>query len=280
MKKHFIFLKLLHIFSFFFHCIALLWVRYKYPLNSSFCLPYWKAQFTPSPSLPKARNSLLWRHPWTPRIWGKLNFRSIRVKQSGFTLLEIIVTLVISAVLGTMIVQYFGTNIAQSPVPVNRLQAASSFEQVMENITADFNVGAIWQASTAYALDTYVAPTTKNGYFYKCSQAGTTGGTEQDWTDSGWPTDAGGNKLITDSGVIWTETPILTALKEKIGTAGAAQNNGYGIYTVVENDFIKFVSVSGNWQEASLTGGDPEDTLKVSIQNDSGETLTTLFTSS
>ncbi len=200
--------------------------------------------------------------------------------KKGFTLLEIIVTLVISAVLGAMIVQYFGTNIAESPVPVNRLQTASSFEQIMENITADFNTGAIWQASTAYALNTYVAPTTKNNYFYKCSQAGTTGGTEPDWTDSGWPTDAGGNKLITDNGAIWTETPILTALKEKIGTAGAAQNNDYGSYTVVENDFIKFVSVSGNWQEAALSGGDPEDTLKVTIQNDLSETITTLFSSS
>jgi len=56
MHKPFIFLKLLHFFSFILYFIALLWVRYKYLLDSSFRLPYRKAHVTPSPSLPRARN--------------------------------------------------------------------------------------------------------------------------------------------------------------------------------------------------------------------------------
>ncbi len=205
---------------------------------------------------------------------------SFRVKQKGFTLLEIIVTLLITSVLGAMIVQYFGTNLSQSPVPVTSLQTTSDLEQVMENIVADYRVGAIWQVSTAYTLDTYVAPLIKNGYLYKCSVAGTSAQAEPFWADNKWDRDVDGNQLIEDNTVTWTETPVLTALKEKIGTEGAAQNNGYGSYTVVDNDFIKFTLVSGDYEEASLSGGDPEDTLKVTIQNDSGERLTTLFLSS
>ena len=150
----------------------------------------------------------------------------------------------------------------------------------MENITADYEVGSVWQTDTAYSLDTYVVPSTKIDYFYKCSQAGTSDLIEPDWTDPGWPTDGDGNKLITDNTAIWTETPILTALKAKIGAQGTDQNNDYGNYTVVDNDFIKFTLVLGIWEEASLSGGDPEETLKVTIQNDLGETLTTLFMSS
>ena len=57
MKKHSIILRLLLISSLILYSIALLWVRYKYFLNSSFCLPYRKAQVAPSSSLPRARNS-------------------------------------------------------------------------------------------------------------------------------------------------------------------------------------------------------------------------------
>ena len=64
MKKQFIFLKLLHIFILILYFMALLWVRYRYLLDSSFCLPYRKTHVAPSPSLPRARNSLLWRRPW------------------------------------------------------------------------------------------------------------------------------------------------------------------------------------------------------------------------
>ncbi len=46
---------------------------------SPFCLPSGKADDTLSPSLPRTRSSLLQLRPWTPWIWGILNFRFIRV---------------------------------------------------------------------------------------------------------------------------------------------------------------------------------------------------------
>jgi hypothetical protein len=47
--------------------------------NSSFCSPFRKADDTPSPTLPRVRNSLLWLHPWSPWTWGILDFCTIEV---------------------------------------------------------------------------------------------------------------------------------------------------------------------------------------------------------
>lgn len=59
-------------------------------------------------------------------------------KQNGFTLIEVIITIVIVAILATMSYTYFGKSITQSGVPVIRLQQAMQLQTVMENITADY----------------------------------------------------------------------------------------------------------------------------------------------
>jgi hypothetical protein len=46
-------------------------------------LPYGKAEYTPSPLLPKIRRSLLQPHPWTPGIWDILGFCNVRVKTAN-----------------------------------------------------------------------------------------------------------------------------------------------------------------------------------------------------
>jgi hypothetical protein len=60
--------------------ITHVWMNYKTRIKSSFCLPDGKADDTPSPALPTVRSSLLQLHPWTPWIWGILDFRSFKVK--------------------------------------------------------------------------------------------------------------------------------------------------------------------------------------------------------
>jgi len=55
-------------------------MRYKILIKSLFVYPCGKANDTPSPPLPRVRSSLLRLHPWTPWIWGILDFRSIEVK--------------------------------------------------------------------------------------------------------------------------------------------------------------------------------------------------------
>lgn len=58
--------------------------------------------------------------------------------QTGFTLIEVIVTLTVGAILGTMLVTYMGRTLADSVTPVLRVQNANALGQVVENITANY----------------------------------------------------------------------------------------------------------------------------------------------
>lgn len=58
--------------------------------------------------------------------------------QSGFTLIEIIITLVISGILGAVLFSYFGKTFTSSSNSVIRLSKAYSLQQAVENITADY----------------------------------------------------------------------------------------------------------------------------------------------
>ena len=134
--------------------------------------------------------------------------------QSGFTLIEVIAVIVITAVMGAILFQYFGTSLTQSSVPIDRLKKAFQLQKALENITEDYESSS---KSTTY-LD--------------------------------------------------------STLRINIGAEGTDQDNTYGKYHVVTNHFIKFVTQT----EALATGGDPKETLKVTIRNDVDETLTVLFT--
>mgnify|MGYP001558337414 CR=1 FL=1 len=59
-----------------------------------------------------------------------------------------------------------------------------------------------WTASTVKALDAIVKPTTPNGFYYKCTTAGTTGASEP----GAWPTTK--NTTVTDGTVVWTAYPL------------------------------------------------------------------------
>ena len=61
-----------------------------------------------------------------------------RESQSGFTLIEVIAVIVITAVLGAILFQYFGTSLTQSAVPVDRLKKAFYLQKTLENMTADY----------------------------------------------------------------------------------------------------------------------------------------------
>ena len=62
-------------------------------------------------------------------------------RESGFTLLEIIVTFIIAAFLGSMLIEYLGTSLTRGGESVVRVQNEFSLNGVMENITADFERG-------------------------------------------------------------------------------------------------------------------------------------------
>ena len=57
----------------------------------------------------------------------------------GFTLIEIIITLVIASILGTLTYQYMGSSLVRSSEPIFRLQKSFKLHKVAENITANYN---------------------------------------------------------------------------------------------------------------------------------------------
>ena len=127
--------------------------------------------------------------------------------ESAFTLIEVIITLVVVAIVAAMMVAYFGTSITSSSLPILRLQSAGKLNQIMEKITADYNSEpATWSPSTTYAttnsslgtsLPTVILPTAvnRNGYRYICTTGGTSSTTEPAWPTSG---------TVTDGTVTWT----------------------------------------------------------------------------
>lgn len=199
----------------------------------------------------------------------------------AFTLIEIIITLTVTAVLATMIYIYFGKAFSESVTPVTRLKNSASLQRVMENIRADYNIHPRWRSGAVYAAGNYVIPTNFNGHRYLCT-AGTSGATEPNW-----PLNSAGT--VTDNGITWTESgspwtsAFLSTLRVNIGAEGSDQTaNNYGKnpdgttytrYNVVRNRFTQFVNDID--QDSDASGANK--ILKVTLKNDNGETLTALF---
>ena len=76
-----------------------------------------------------------------------------------------------------------------------------------------------WAATTAYSLADRRVPTTKNGFFYEVTTAGTSGGTEPTW-----PVSVGGT--VSDGTVTWTCTGYYTNLPSNM-VSGFASLDGY-----------------------------------------------------
>jgi len=61
-----------------------------------------------------------------------------RVGQKGVTLLEVIVTLVVSSIFAIMVMQYMGSSMLRSADPLIMAQDSASLTATMEKITADY----------------------------------------------------------------------------------------------------------------------------------------------
>ena len=155
--------------------------------------------------------------------------------QAGFTLIEVIVTLVLASVIAAMLSSFFGTSLTRSGEPIQRLMNSTNLQQVMENIVSDYNrLNALnsrykWQPSINYRNGVIVTPKTipaspNGGHYYKCTTAGTSGATEPSW-----PTANG--STVTDGSVTWKESGNIIWQKRHPYTAGAIivpiNNNGH-----------------------------------------------------
>ena len=209
----------------------------------------------------------------------KYGIHSMRHRLSGyaqgFTLLEIIITLTVTAILSTMIFTYFGKAFTESVTPISRLKKSAYLQKIMQNITADFNYNGYpkWSANTAYSLNTVVIPISRNGRSYRCINAGTSGATEPVWIIGT------GNNTKDGSSLIWTDndSPLaVTALKTRVAISGNYKSlSSEPDYIVAENKCIEFDTAYNE-----LTAEDTscaKKTLKVTLMNENGETLTSLF---
>lgn len=64
--------------------------------------------------------------------------RKSRTPQAGFTLIEVIVSIVVGAIVGVMLLSYMGTQLLNSSDPINMARTEGTAEMWMERITSDY----------------------------------------------------------------------------------------------------------------------------------------------
>jgi prepilin-type N-terminal cleavage/methylation domain-containing protein len=64
--------------------------------------------------------------------------RPTPLSNHGFSLIEVIVTLTVAAILGTILIQFMGSNLSNSAAGVNAFANELKLRQTMEKITADY----------------------------------------------------------------------------------------------------------------------------------------------
>jgi prepilin-type N-terminal cleavage/methylation domain-containing protein len=80
--------------------------------------------------------------------------RTIR-NSGGFTLIEVIVTIVIAAILGTFLVSYMSGGIVKSSIPVIWVKQEFNLFETMEKITGDYQKAVSSAPFTSSKLDTF-----------------------------------------------------------------------------------------------------------------------------
>ncbi len=208
---------------------------------------------------------------------------NMRHLKSGFTLVEVIIIIVALAVLGAMMIAFFGTSLTQSGTAFFNLSKSRKLNEVMEKISAKYAEIPRWRKVTVFPAGTVVLSTAaaaNQGKFL--SSGGTSGTTEPSWNNLSVGAET------TDGSITWAyegTPPELTDLQTSIGAEGQNFDNGFGKYRTIHNHFVKF--------NESTKEEEPCDSLaactkygvylKVTIgfstddPEKTGETLTALF---
>ncbi len=111
--------------------------------------------------------------------------------QSGFTLIEIIATVVIVSVFSVMMLILFSDSLIKSSDSLRRILKSSGLSNVMANIMADYMPYPRWKKSTSYSAANpinKVLPAGMNGRFYICTAVigdKKSGTSEPQWRDYG-----------------------------------------------------------------------------------------------
>jgi prepilin-type N-terminal cleavage/methylation domain-containing protein len=171
--------------------------------------------------------------------------------ESGFTLIEVIITLVVIAIVAAMMTAYFGTGITRSSLPIFRLSDAAKLNEILEKISAQYGQYPHWRPNTAYAAGTTILPTKRTGLLYTTGSGGTSGATEPvDWLNI-----VSGVVYPPDGTVTWTPgvpAPTLAPLSDQVWQAGKT----YGANSIVVNGINQYVTAGGG-----VSGGSPPNWL-------------------
>jgi len=65
---------------------------------------------------------------------------SLLTKNHGFTLLEVVITLIVGSILGAILVQFMGTSMKNSFEPVIMVQNSNGVYEIMEKINSDYKM--------------------------------------------------------------------------------------------------------------------------------------------
>jgi prepilin-type N-terminal cleavage/methylation domain-containing protein len=167
--------------------------------------------------------------------------------ESGFTLIEVIVTFVIVAIVAAMMVIYFGTSFTQSALTFSRLNKAAGLSQVIDQISAKYSQYPHWRPNTTYPAGTIVLPTIQNrtGMLYKTTAGGTSAATyalEPNWLQTSIAESPNG----TVTWVPYNAAPTLILQDRKI-------SNNYSVNaTILHNGYVYVTRTGGLSGTATL----------------------------
>jgi prepilin-type N-terminal cleavage/methylation domain-containing protein len=65
---------------------------------------------------------------------------SLLTKNHGFTLLEVVITLIVGSILGAILVQFMGTSMKNSFEPVIMVQDGNGVHEIMEKMNSDYKM--------------------------------------------------------------------------------------------------------------------------------------------
>jgi prepilin-type N-terminal cleavage/methylation domain-containing protein len=71
---------------------------------------------------------------------------SLLTKNHGFTLLEVVITLIVGSILGAILVQFMGTSMKNSFEPVIMVQNDNGVDEIMERMNADYKMRLLTSA--------------------------------------------------------------------------------------------------------------------------------------
>lgn len=118
-------------------------------------------------------------------------------KQSGFTLVELIVAIVVVAVFSAIMLVLLSDSFIKSMDSVRRFSKSSVISEVMANIIMDYEPYPKWKASTSYSATNKVFPTGMNGLFHICTVSGTSGTLEPQWRRDSVEMQDGGARWVS-----------------------------------------------------------------------------------